>query len=80
MSQWGNGSNELAELHASNESKDSNEFQMNFKWISKSDRFHRYAGGSGIALPFGFLNTKGSGIGYAGGSGIDSKGMPEGLA
>ena len=43
-------------------------------------RFHRYAGGSGIALPLGSLNAKGSGIGYAGGSGIDSIGMPGGLA
>ena len=33
-------------------------------------KFYRYTGGSGIALPSRFLNAKGSGIGYAGGSGI----------
>ena len=43
-------------------------------------RFHRYDKGSGIALPLGSLNAKRFGIGYAGGSGIDSIGMPGGLA
>ena len=43
-------------------------------------RFHRYTRGSGIALPLGSLNAKRFGIGYAGGSGIDSIGMPGGLA
>ena len=35
---------------------------------------------SGIALPVESLNAKGSGIGYAGGHGISSIGMPGGLA
>ena len=42
-------------------------------------RFHRYTRGSGIDLPLGSLNAKQSGIGYAGGSGIDFIGMPGGL-
>ena len=48
--------------------------------LAQLHRFHRYTGGSGIALPLGPLNAKGSGIGYAGGSGIDSVGMQGGLA
>ena len=43
-------------------------------------RFYKYAGGSGIALQRGFLNAGGSGIEYAGGSGIGSISMPGGLA